>query len=347
MFTWNMKKVGGKQLEVLFCRNQDAVDAFNCTMSRSLASIGAFMCLLTSILSFLSKSSGPLGLAGLLTAAGLFLLILAALAFTPLNKHSLALIYVIESLAYIIGICLSLRGSKESTAVFIGMLCIGPVCILDRTVRSSIFMTAILVIHAVLASSLKEFDRALLDVLNTCIFALLGSIIAYTMKLLIISGFEANRQLQIEKTTDVLTGLYNRRRLNEDIKSPNASFSAVLMVDTDDFKLYNDSFGHHNGDQCLMKIGMILKHYQDFCDFYRYGGEEFVGLYKVGKARNLTQVAEALRIDIQSLKNKGFDVTASIGAALCTDNDYEKWINKADNAMYKAKELGKNKVCIL
>lgn len=159
--------------------------------------------------------------------------------------------------------------------------------------------------------------------------------------------------LIIEKETDVLTGVFNRRKLFETLAALETTSaekpSGILMIDIDHFKCFNDNYGHAAGDQCLSRLGEVFtKFTQNFrLHFYRYGGEEFVAIaYGYGE-KELLSIAENLRIAVQSIDMDGHSITVSIGGAYCNDQqvrNYENIIDRADKAAYAAKRTGRNKV---
>ena len=155
--------------------------------------------------------------------------------------------------------------------------------------------------------------------------------------------------------TDKLTGLYNRRYfdyfLELEIKrsSRQQASLALLMIDIDDFKQINDTFGHLFGDTILNQLGELLKTQIRETDMAaRYGGEEFaVVMYSTGLEKAV-QIAERIRQTIQSYSfgDKNFSMTASIGIAMYpSDADsFNQLIEKSDSSLYKAKRTGKDRV---
>lgn len=159
---------------------------------------------------------------------------------------------------------------------------------------------------------------------------------------------------------DDLTKIYNRRylgqKLNEEINRATRypqKFS-FLMIDIDDFKKYNDTYGHLAGDKVLKDIANILFYRSRHIDFAaRYGGEEFVIIAphtdKMGAS-----ILAARMVDFVSKKDFTLDVstitkaTISIGLATFPDDatTKEELIRVADKALYQAKKLGKNRVCL-
>jgi len=155
--------------------------------------------------------------------------------------------------------------------------------------------------------------------------------------------------------TDTLTGLLNRRyleeRLTEEFKRSNRhGFSmSFMMIDVDEFKSYNDSFGHTAGDKALQIVGVCLKENLRGADVAaRYGGEEFSILLPQTNSEEAYTIAERIRERIENTNFTNRQVTVSIGIASCSSslNSSKDLILAADKALYKAKRRGKNNVQI-
>ena len=155
--------------------------------------------------------------------------------------------------------------------------------------------------------------------------------------------------------TDRLTGLCNRRRLDQALAvewrraQRYGSAYSVLMIDLDNFKDVNDAFGHDAGDAVLVRISDILIATTRETDIVgRWGGEEFVVICpetSLGEARTL---AEALRREIKGTLFPGIGhLTASFGVAdYEADAAPELLVGRADEAMYRAKQSGRNQVVV-
>jgi diguanylate cyclase (GGDEF)-like protein len=170
---------------------------------------------------------------------------------------------------------------------------------------------------------------------------------------------EKNEELQLLSITDGLTGLYNRKHLMETLiaevkrsKRHKHPF-AVLMIDIDHFKKYNDTFGHLAGDDVLRKMATVFKKSVRECDYAaRYGGEEFLVMLPETGAKDAAVVAERLRSMVENEKVGGDGgatvVTVSVGVAAFPEDgdDPESVVSRADTALYKAKTRGRNRVII-
>ncbi len=159
--------------------------------------------------------------------------------------------------------------------------------------------------------------------------------------------------------TDALTGLYTRRyalgRLTEELDrcEHHRLTLAVLMIDVDDFKGCNDRFGHLVGDAVLREIGGCIRESVREVDMLaRYGGEEFLVLAPATSKDSAALVAERIRSAMQDRTIRAYDerlkITVSIGVASFPADATrpEDLVRRADEAMYRAKRLGKNRVVV-
>jgi diguanylate cyclase (GGDEF)-like protein len=138
---------------------------------------------------------------------------------------------------------------------------------------------------------------------------------------------------------DDLTGLYNRRKFNDEIQ--NNYFRYAIMMDIDNFHEVNNEHGHQFGD-------LVLKKLADICMFcgndefktYRYGGEEFLILSRLDTAKTIDKIKA-----IMNLFYKEFGITISVGVARNNDlDDPRQVVKKADENMFFVKSHGKNNI---
>jgi len=161
--------------------------------------------------------------------------------------------------------------------------------------------------------------------------------------------------LHLLSVTDPLTGLYTRRRMNEALQEHVDNFKryqdpfSLILFDIDDFKHINDHFGHNIGDQVLVIIAESTKNTLRKTDYIgRWGGEEFLILLPKTLKEEAASIAEKLRQEMEAaIYPQTSSVTCSFGVAQYSELlDISGIINQADNALYKAKNSGKNCVCI-
>lgn len=157
----------------------------------------------------------------------------------------------------------------------------------------------------------------------------------------------------ILSNSDSLTSLwhhgYFQYLLGEEIKkaSKEKNSFTLLMIDIDNFKNFNDAYGHQSGDAILKKISAVFNDVSRKIDtIARYGGEEFAIILPYTRKEEALVLAERLRKSVEE-NQEIKDITISIGAASFPEDgqDKETLISKADRALYEAKRTGKNKVC--
>ena len=163
----------------------------------------------------------------------------------------------------------------------------------------------------------------------------------------------ANRQLRRLATRDGLTGLTNHRAFQETLSlewkraKRLESPLSLLMIDVDNFKEYNDSFGHPAGDQILRKLSVLLTRSARVTDCAaRYGGEEFAIILPHTNLQGALEIAERLRYEIECEVWEHRKVTISIGVASAGRgiNSTGTLLAEADRALYLAKRSGRNRV---
>ena len=163
--------------------------------------------------------------------------------------------------------------------------------------------------------------------------------------------------VQRQASTDELTGLVNRRRFLEALGGEIVRAGAfetplsVVLADLDDFKLVNDRFGHHAGDEVLRRFAeMVRAHLRDVDVPGRLGGEEFAIIVPETDATGAEAVAERVRRSLATLRVADapeFVVAASFGVAEhVPGEDGDTLLRRADDALYRAKRHGKNRVSV-
>ncbi|MBN2852982.1 MAG: GGDEF domain-containing protein [Clostridia bacterium] len=172
---------------------------------------------------------------------------------------------------------------------------------------------------------------------------------------------EANIKLEESSNVDSLTGLYNRRYLNLIMKRElnymkrYQETCVILLIDIDDFKAVNDTYGHPAGDKVLVELSSILKQAIRESDLpIRWGGEEFMLMLFKCEARKITPMVERLLEYIRKYQftidhHRKISLSVSIGISQLSgyaDDDFNKAYEKADHALYKAKRTGKDRMIV-
>ncbi len=188
-------------------------------------------------------------------------------------------------------------------------------------------------------------------------FTLLGMAFGLSFGLYNLKIVTLYEKLKLLSVTDELTSLHNRRyffqKLREEIERAwrYSRKISLLLIDIDNFKQYNDIYGHQQGDDVLRTFSNRLKKIVRENDTVaRLGGEEFVIIMPEANSDMAFNLAERLRLDVTKypLRDANGKFTISIGVAGFPSDaqDTNKLLRKADSALYQAKREGKNKVCL-
>jgi diguanylate cyclase (GGDEF)-like protein len=166
-----------------------------------------------------------------------------------------------------------------------------------------------------------------------------------------------NERLRMMSVTDPLTGLFNRRYSEDHLKREMKLLKrtgenlSLLILDLDNFKDYNDTYGHIAGDEALKQLSEIMMaNVRDTDIVARYGGEEFLVIMthtaKEGAKNAAQKLRRAVEENVFQLKGQDTRITVSIGVATAPENAdlYEELLDSADGALYSAKSAGRNRV---
>lgn len=227
-----------------------------------------------------------------------------------------------------------------SVFLYLTLLIFNPIILQGNQIAQVISMIAILVFAGLIATNVMTRGIEILHHLEKSIKS--------SQELMI-------SKVMIEKTakTDALTNVNNHRAFQEftDHLLNHSSGTALhlAIIDLDNFKDVNDTFGHQIGDLILKYAAQVIRETSSEHDFVaRYGGEEFVVIFTEMTAESSLEAAERIRQQIGRTKHQELDnqsITVSIGLHSYTANmTKDEWFAGADQALYKAKKSGKNKV---
>lgn len=229
-----------------------------------------------------------------------------------------------------------------------------------RTIYAVLITAPLLVIFP-LGSLYQEVPSqvTLLHSFYLLVTNILGFVGGFTIELLARRNFLLSSALAFDANHDALTGLLSRRsifqRQDELLKQAtrNAENLVLYLLDIDYFKQYNDTYGHQAGDECLKTVGAVVKDVlkRPLDSVGRYGGEEFLLLaYSVTEEAQAIEVAEKVRnalveSNIPHKSSPFGHITASIGCVISSPGATASGLIKlADEALYRAKEAGRNRV---
>ena len=240
--------------------------------------------------------------------------------------------------------------SKDGHDSYHGLLTIGDYGGMSRTLRGRVWRTATGL------RVLAEYDIAELERLNDAMLELNkeSTVAQHTLAQSNVSLMRFQGQLVEESFTDALTGVGNRRKLEQALAVEvsrvrrGAGSLSVIMADIDHFKRVNDTHGHGAGDKVLANFGTLLKTQTRATDVVaRFGGEEFIVLMPHTSLAQAMSKAEQFRAALaaQVIEPLTEPVTSSFGVAeLSREEEGQSLLSRVDAALYQAKESGRNRV---
>ena len=254
-------------------------------------------------------------------------------------------------------------GLRQGRVYAVEDMKIGPICPHLKQTSSSAYICLPLIgkgeilglLHLGTKRSVKEDDK------QANIFELKEIAVIFAEYLsLSIANIKLSEKLTSQSLRDPLTGLYNRRYMEESIQheilraARQQTRIGVVIIDIDHFKQINDTYGHDAGDEFLIKLAVFFKLKIRGSDFiFRYGGEEFVIILPESSVEDTYKYAESLRKEVKNMKVKFRgqllpSITLSFGIAEYPDHglDTIELIRIADKALYTAKEEGRDRVVI-
>lgn len=231
-----------------------------------------------------------------------------------------------------------------------------PVIFLDTPLRMAGLSLVSAIVFDILAYFFKTPDRYMIDIMNSVIFLITGMLLSIFTANIKLNDFIFQKAIKTERDTDGLTGLLNKSSMMREIRKAvaNDSENGILVIlDIDDFKRINDSYGHVIGDFVISGIARCLNSSFRSSDIIgRFGGDEFVVFmpftHDVVIAQSRVKKVLSLMAETIELPNENDKVTGSFGIAVCSEfgDTYDDLFRKADYALYQAKSGGKNQFSV-
>lgn len=268
-----------------------------------------------------------------------YLLILTAIIKALINKHKAALYYLFAIAGYFIGYNITIGGVYASALIpannftmYVGMLGV----VLDVVFVTIAFIIMAKNVYLTQQNELEAYSKGLEFQVQE-----------RTKKIK-----EQNDVLQRLSSTDTLTQLSNRLKLDKKIKELYESHEKniyLILLDIDYFKKVNDTYGHLVGDSVLKQIAKILRKSLKETDIIgRWGGEEFLIPLKAKNDATIVSIAQRIRKNVESdIFEQNIKITVSLGiSSINSVKSTNEWVQRTDEALYKAKESGRNRVVI-
>lgn len=339
-------------------KNKSEVERSNGNLAYAILIMGCLSFIPFLVIAFVLEAYKPLALPYILEFIALNVLLLF---FRKLRQHIPSTHIIYAGYATLIGYAIytSAFVTPDYTSVIILFFLFQiPIITIDKSWRVNLIVTIYAAIYMIVAIPFKDPRLVADEILNCLLFTVFGIGLGEILRSARLENFELKRQALVREKTDYLTGLHNRKSLFEHLAqietaAEKKSNIGILMLDIDCFKLYNDTYGHQSGDDCLKKIGACFHNFGTELNihFYRYGGEEFVGVATGYSSQELSRICEALNKAVLDMKiphslNKSSFLTISIGIATTTDTSAQNWeqlaLSQADIALYAAKTQGRN-----
>lgn len=345
-----------------FINNKDRINAINASSLKTLNNIAVFILGIYCIYGYFSiKYSDIFHIYYIY----LFIFILLNLFCKHIQSHGYTIpskfLYIIIALLYIFGMYVGCFNLPNITSVMypVFVICL-PLIFVLPTINITIFTFIFTLIYIFILNALKPNDIAFIDITNIIACSLIGAVTAYSVTGARLKEINANMKLEYMCNIDELTGLHNRRSFNNFIVNifDNIQYEnlTLMMIDIDNFKDYNDSYGHISGDNCLITIGKVFREFElkYACYISRFGGEEFVLVDSKHTFAEVESIAQELikmiyDMNIENINSKYKKVTISIGISSKSTSEVETYIdliNLADDALYQAKNNGRNTLMI-
>ncbi|MCI6983790.1 MAG: GGDEF domain-containing protein [Treponema porcinum] len=231
-----------------------------------------------------------------------------------------------------------------------------PVIFLDTPLRMAELSLVSAIVFDILAYFFKTPDRYMIDIMNSVIFLITGMLLSIFTANIKLNDFIFQKAIKTERDTDGLTGLLNKSSMMREIRKSmtnDPKNGILVMLDVDDFKRINDSYGHVVGDFVISGIARCLNSSFRNSDIIgRFGGDEFVIFmpftHDVVIAQSRVKKVLSLMAETIELPNENDKVTGSFGIAVCSEfgDTYDDLFRKADYALYRAKSGGKNQFSV-
>lgn len=282
-----------------------------------------------------------------------YFLILHILCRFYLKEHTryiTCIFYGVLTPVMIMGILMGTFLDKTEPSITIMVfICVLPLFILDKPWRIVLYITVTAIVYGICCFIAKDINMFMADLVDLVTFYFLAVGVNFFILNDRIESVENYIKYREKSEIDLLTGIYNRGSGVEMIEKlmSKKKYGAFILIDIDDFKYINDSYGHIVGDYYLKAVAENISNVFYDSIALRLGGDEFaiysVELTNEEKCRiRFEKLFEVLN-NMEDLSNDNYVFHISLGCSICDENiiNFEELYSKADEALYSAKEAGK------
>ncbi len=277
--------------------------------------------------------------------------VVAVLFLFVLKKKSIIaqlIIYLSISLLFVFAALITQNNPGIPATSFVVFLLITPLFMIDKPYFMAIELGAASAVFIVWMHAVKPYEVWRIDVANIILFAIIGFFIHVISNSIRVREFVLARKLRIQKDTDELTGLKNKAALtgaiNKYLANETTDKGIMLLLDINNFKSVNDTYGHDVGDSVINQLGVFLDDaFRDEDIVGRFGGDEFIVFIKNTDSTEIAETAAQRIIEGAAkhirLPDDKMTISVSVGAALYhgAEKNYSEIFKKADVALYKTK----------
>ena len=285
---------------------------------------------------------------------------IAILFFFILKKDSIIaqfLIYLSISLLFLFACVLTAMRPDTPAVSFIAFLLVTPMFMIDKPFFMAFELSAASAVFLIWMNSIKPYSVWQVDCANVVPFTVIGIFLNVIANAIRIREFVLTRKINIQKDTDELTELKNKgaitREINEFLTDKVSDRGILLILDIDQFKTINDTYGHDTGDDVIRQVGRCLGGKFTGSEIVgRFGGDEFIVFVKncdeTDTARRIAEDIIKCVSESVVLADGSQKVSLSIGVAIYDgqEKNYSEIFKKADIALYRSKADPDNRYCI-
>lgn len=277
--------------------------------------------------------------------------LIVTIVFFILKKESIAaqfLIYLSITMLLLFGCLITQNKPYIPAASFFVLLLVAPMFVINRPFYIMIELIVMSTVFTVWMYFVKPLDIWKMDFINVVIYTIVGIFLHIIANSVRIKEFVLTRKINIQKDTDELTGLNNKgaltRAIDKYLSRSTNDKGIMFMMDINDFKMVNDTYGHDVGDEVINRFGAFLADHFDHNEILgRFGGDEFVIFVKdtddPEEAGDIARKIIEGASECFELPDKDKKISVSIGVAIYhgKEKHYSELFKRADIALYKAK----------